>query len=160
VSRQGREPELSTDGHTDADAHARAEFLARLVRAAGPAFESLPSGPLKRDFMMFIRKHGDELGISINGIFHPKATLLDAKIELDARIEELGLPSYAASVSSTQYRMLAEGTSITREELEVVTPHTLGRHLRAAKGLPLGVVMAGHYACGVLAGALKEAWRY
>jgi hypothetical protein len=151
---------LSTDGHTDADAYARALFLARLVRAAGPIIDDLPSGALKREFVTLIRKHGDELGISLSTVLEPRGTLLDAKIEIDTRIDELGIPHYAEKLTAKQYRALTDGTSITQEQLEVVAPHSVGRHLRAAEGLPLERVAAGQWACGVIVGALAEAWRY
>jgi hypothetical protein len=151
---------LSTDGHTDADAHARAAFIARLIRAAAPVLDELPNGPLKREFVMFIQRHGAEHGISLTGYTQPKATLLDAKLEIDERIDELGLAHYAETLTTTQYRELANGTSIVQEQLQVVTRHSIGRHLATARSLPLERVAAGQWACGVIVGALAEAWRY
>jgi hypothetical protein len=159
-SRTRRVLKLSTDGHTDADAHTRAAFIARLIRAALPVMDDLPEGPLKREFIAFIRRHGTEHGITLTGYTQPKATLLDAKLEVDARIDELGLGSYAETLTTTQYRELTNGTSIVREQLEVVTRHSIGRHLKDAKRLPLERVAAGHYACGIVVGALAESWRY
>jgi hypothetical protein len=122
--------------------------------------DTLPSGSLKRDFIALIRKHGDELGIGVTAAGQARGTLLDAKLEFDARIEELGIPHYARTVTPEQYRQLANGISITQEQLATVTPHSVGRHIRAAEALPLERVAAGQWACGVLVGALAESWRY
>lgn len=147
--RDGRDDGLSRE-------HAEAECFAAIRRVSMPFLDSLPPGKLRADLIEFLTDHGRPLGLTPRA---SRPTLLDAKLELDARIEELGLRQWETSVSDAHFARLSEGTGIVKEQLIVVTGQSLGRHTRV-DGVSHNQMLAGQYACGILTGALAEAYRY
>jgi hypothetical protein len=83
--------------------------------------------------------------------------LLDAKLEFDARIQELGIQPYE-QLSPRLFRRLAEGTELTLEQLQAVAPHSAGRHIYA--NISIEQLAAGQWGCGVLVGSLFQSWAY
>jgi hypothetical protein len=133
-----------------------AEVVSILFRAVGPRIETLPDGDLKRDLRALLMKHGSVRGLGLSR--PPRGTLLDAKIELERRVEELGIRPWQTNLPARTYQRLAEGISLTQEQIRVVSGATIGRHIHM--DVPCTVKMAGQFAWGTMVGALAESWRY
>jgi hypothetical protein len=133
-----------------------AEVVSILYRAVGPRIEMLPEGELKRDLQTLLLKHGSTRGLALSR--PPRGTLLDAKIELERRVEELRIRPWQFDLPARTYGRLAEGISITQEQLKVVSGASIGRHI--SMDVPLRIKMTGQFAWGAMVGALAESWRY
>lgn len=137
----------------------RAEIVNRLFRAVGTQIDSLElADPLRAELLSLLNRYGAQYGMTLASYAGgPRGTLLDAKVELEERFEELGLNAFAP-MSDEEFRIYAEGTAIRREELETVSPQVAGRHIRMNVDHP--TMASGIYACGVVAGALTQSWRW
>lgn len=133
-----------------------AEVVAILFRAVGPRIDFLPDGDLKRDLRALLMKHGSTRGLGLSR--PPRGTLLDAKIELERRVEELRIHPWQTNLPARIYERLAEGISLTQEQIKVVSGASIGRHINM--DVPYTAKMAGQFAWGTMIGALAESWRY
>ena len=134
---------------------ANARFIARAHRSLSPYLNTLPPGEVKADFLAFLTKHGAPLGIGPTWI--SRATLLDAKVEVDARYRDEGVSPYDP-LSEQQFERIAEGTRLRLEEVRLVAGQSIGRH--TSRDVPEARKLTGQSACGYIVGAVYESMAY
>lgn len=150
-------PRDGSNGHgRDSGRHAEAELLLAVIRCASIRAESVrPNSPVLRGLRELVDEFGPEFGLAFSSDRPHRLTLLDAKTEIDARVEDHRIPDYAEDISPRAWRGLVEGTSIRYEEIRTVAPHFAGRHLQTP-GLTFAKVAAGCGAYGMIIGAYFE----